>query len=368
MATAEAPYLRIAAEIEGRIRSGALAPGDRVPSTRQITRDYGIAIATATKVLAELADRGAVTAIPGVGTVVAAPGSAAPPTTLPSGSALAMSSRSIASAAGRASRSGTSTAGPAPGSITSGTGPGPAKTVGTPVSRAGGGRGHTKASAGPAVNRARIIAAAIDVADSEGIGAVTMRRLAVDLGVATMSLYHWISSKDDLVVGMIDTLMGADAWPAVPPEGWRAQLEFVARRQWRGYLAHPWLAQVVSLTRPQLAPGAMMHTEWVLRALAPHRLPPGDQIYVVLTLFGHVKSVAIGLEQEQQAERDTGLDIDEWFEVHDDEFTPHIQSGRYPSLAAIDGSGDGFEFDLATLFEFGLTIVLDGIADLLRRH
>lgn len=360
MAT-EAPYLRIAAVIEQRIRSGVLAPGDRVPSTRQITKDFGVAIATATKVLAELAARGAVIAIPGVGTVVATPGSAALPSVSPS----ATSSRSVAPVAGRASRSGT-TASSASGSIVSAVGSRSAKPRGMPVGRVDGGRAHAKALAAPGVNRDRIIAAAIDVADGEGIGAVTMRRLAVDLGVATMSLYRWISSKDDLVVGMIDTLLGADAWPAVPPEGWRAQLEFVARRQWRGYLAHPWLAQVVSLTRPQLAPGAMMHTEWVLRALAPYRLPPVNQIYVVLTLFGHVKSVAIGLDQERQAERDTGLDIEEWFEVHDNEFTPHIQSGRYPSLAAIDGIDRGFEFDLATLFEVGLTIVLDGIAELLR--
>lgn len=319
-------YLRIVAEIEERVRSGDLAPGNRVPSTRQISKDFGVAIATATKVLAELASRGVVSAIPGVGTVVAAQATAVPrPASRP------------------ASR------------------PVPRPVPGHPT-RATSRQSVAKQPESVSVSRERIIAAAIEIADSEGIGAVTMRRLAVDLGVATMSLYHWVSSKDDLVVGMIDTLMGADTWPAVPPQGWRAQLEFVARRQWRGYLAHPWLAQVVSLTRPQLAPGAMMHTEWVLRALAPYRLSSMDQMYAVLTLFGHVKSVATGLEQERQAERDTGLDIEEWFAQHDDEFTPVIQSGRFPALAALDGVEGEFEFDLATQFEFGLTLLLDGLA------
>jgi DNA-binding transcriptional regulator YhcF (GntR family) len=300
-----APYLLIAAEIEQRIATGALAPGDRVPSTRAITKEFGVAIATATKALAELRTRGAVTVIPGTGTVVAAGPTPTPPR--------AVQSRPTG------------------------------------------------------IDRAAIVAAAIAIADAEGLGAVTMRRLAVDLGVATMSLYQRVSGKEDLLVAMMDKLMGADTWPAVPPPGWRAQLEFVARRQWRGYLVHPWLAQVVSLTRPQLAPGAMMHTEWVLRAIKPFRLSSRAQIYVVLTLFGHVKTVAIGLEEERQAEQDTGLDIEEWFEKTDAEFAPHINSGRFPTLASIDGDGD-VDFDLAALFEFGLTIVLDGIGAMLERQ
>jgi AcrR family transcriptional regulator len=304
-----APYLRIAAEIEGRIDTGVLAPGDRVPSTRAITKEFGVAIATATKALAELQARGVVTAVPGIGTVVSA---------------------------GR-------------------------RASGEP-----GVRGAAKPPRTVGVDRNRIVEAAIAIADAEGLGAVTMRRLAVDLGVATMSLYPRVSGKDDLLVAMMDTLMGAEAWPAVPPAGWRATLELVARRQWRGYVAHPWLAHVVSLTRPQLAPQAMMHTEWVLRALAPYRLLNHDKIFVTLTLFGYVKSVAIGLEQEQQAERDTGIDIEEWFRETDADFARYIQSGPFPTLASIDDGGD-VDFDLGVLFEFGLAITLDGIGALLER-
>src|SRR4051812_37418325 len=68
--TAEAPYLRIVADIRGQIRSGRLRPGDRVPSTRQITQEWGVAMATATKVITTLRELGLVDTRPGAGTVV----------------------------------------------------------------------------------------------------------------------------------------------------------------------------------------------------------------------------------------------------------------------------------------------------------
>src|SRR5215510_11674201 len=65
------PYRRIADEIRDRIERGELRPGQAVPSARQITRDHGVALATATKVLATLRQEALVTAVPGIGTVVA---------------------------------------------------------------------------------------------------------------------------------------------------------------------------------------------------------------------------------------------------------------------------------------------------------
>ncbi len=315
--SAEPTYLAIASQIEDRIRQGDLKPGDRAPSTRQITREWGIAMATATKVLAELRSRGAILTRSGVGSVVAGP----PPL-----------------------RPAPSSAPARPRSVHSGTG---------------------------TATRERIIETAIAIADAEGLAAVSLRRIAVELDVATMTLYRSIASKDDLLVGMMDTLMGEEAWPTTPPRGWRAQLEYIAHRQWRGYQSHPWLAQVVSLTRPQLAPNAMRHTEWVLRAIDGHGLDSTTRLYIVLTLFGHVRGAATGLESEQQAERDTGIDMEEWMRVHDARFAPVFQSGRFPHLAKLDNNMD-VDVDLTALFEFGLTRLLDGLTILIdcrrRRH
>jgi DNA-binding transcriptional regulator YhcF (GntR family) len=314
-ASAEPIYLAIANEIEDSIRQGDLKPGARAPSIRQIMRDWGVAMATATKVLAELRSRGAVLTRSGASSLVADH-----PSFRPAPPSASTRSRSV--------HSGTGT-----------------------------------------TTRERIIESAIAIADAEGLGAVSLRRIAVDLDVSTMSLYRSIASKDDLLVGMMDTLMGEGAWPTTQPHGWRAQLEYVARRQWRGYQSHPWLAQIVSLTRPQLAPNAMRHTEWVLRAIDGHGLDSTTRLYIVLTLFGHVRGAATGLESEQQAERDTGIDIEEWIRVHDARFASVIQSGRFPYLARLDNNAD-VDFDLDALFEFGLARLLDGFAALInaRQH
>jgi DNA-binding transcriptional regulator YhcF (GntR family) len=309
-ASAEPIYLAIANQIEDRIRQGDLKPGDRAPSTRQITRQWGIATATATKVLAELRSRGAILTRSGVGSVVAGP-----PSGRPAPSSAPAHPRSVRSGAGTATRE-------------------------------------------------RIIETAIAIADAEGLAAVSLRRIAVELDVATMTLYRGIAGKDDLLVGMMDTLMGAEAWPATPPRGWRAQLEYIAHRQWREYQSHPWLAQIVSLTRPQLAPNAMRHTEWVLRAIDGHGLDSTTRLYIVLTLFGHVRGAATGLESEQQAQRDTGIDMEEWMRVHDARFASVIQSGRFPYLAKLDNNPD-VDLDLTALFEFGLTRLLDGLTVLI---
>src|SRR5258706_8508085 len=76
-----APYRLIVDEIRARIAAGRLRPGDRVPSARQITQEWGVAIATATKALATLQAEGLVRAVVGVGTVVATPAVATPATT-----------------------------------------------------------------------------------------------------------------------------------------------------------------------------------------------------------------------------------------------------------------------------------------------
>jgi hypothetical protein len=107
----------------------------------------------------------------------------------------------------------------------------------------------------------------------------------------------------------------------------------------------------------------MRHTEWSLRAIDGYGLDDTTRLYIVLTLFGHVRGAATGLESEQQAERDTGIDIDEWMRVHDARFAPGIQSGRFPHLAKLDNAD--VDFGLDTLFEFGLTRLLDGFGALI---
>src|SRR5215472_13799419 len=297
------PYRRIAEEIRARIAGGDLRPGDHVPSARGITREWGVALATATKVLATLNAEGVTRPLPGRGTVVTGPAAPAQPA-------------GVAHAARRN-------------------------------------------EGDPDLTRMRIVAAAIRVADAEGLAQLSMRRVATELGAAPMSLYRYVNGKDELLVSMMDSVLGEDPLPARAPKGWRAQLELSSRMQWRGFRRHPWLAPALSMTRPQLIPNGMRHTEWALRSLDGLGLTIQEMMQVHTTLFSHVRGLAFNLEAEAQAEQDTGLTSEEWMQTQEHGFRVIAGTGDFPLLNRLVNSE--IELDLDQLFEFGLGLLLDGL-------
>jgi AcrR family transcriptional regulator len=301
------PYLRIAEDIRARISAGRLKAGDRVPSARQITAEWGVAIATATRALAALQQQGLVRPVPGVGTVVAAKDGAA---------------KEAATVHPR--RAGSSI--PAKGEL----------------------------------SRRRIVRAAIDLADAEGISALSMRAVAARLDAATMSLYRYVPSKEELIFHMIDEAIGEERFPATPPEGWRAQLELEARLQWAGFRRHPWLGPVMSVTRPQPAPNALTHMEWSLRALSGLGLDPTATLHVHVTLFCYVRGLATSLESETEAELDSGMTSDEWMQAQSPTLRALAGSGAFGAFMHLVEHSD-LELDLDSLFEFGLARLLDGL-------
>jgi AcrR family transcriptional regulator len=305
----EPPYRRIAAEIRDRIVGGELRPGDQAPSARQITREYGVAIATATRVLAALRDEGLVHPVAGVGTVVSGQsgvgGQSASPATRPRG----------------------------------------------PL--------RTEAE----LSRERIVRAAISVADSDGLDGLSMRRVATELGVATMSLYRHVPNKDALLLAMADTVFGEYPLPAQPPAGWRAQYELIAHHHWEMAREHPWTTAAVSLTRPMFAPNGMAFTEWAMRVgvEAGLDLPTALQVYLIVATF--VTSLAGQHATEQAAQDETGVTDDEWMAARDDEFRAITSARPMPLLAGVAEQRD-FDLNLDSVFALGLRLLLDGIARL----
>lgn len=292
-------YLRLADQIAARITSGDLGTGDKIPSTRAIARDSGVAIATATKVIAELQQRGLVRSIPGIGTVVG----------------------------------------------------------GTPSAT-------RRAAAAPRAadaTRAEIVRTAISVADAEGVAAVSMRRIAIELGVATMSLYRWVPSKDELTRLMIDRAIDLGPWPDPAPAGWRARMEYAARRQWRAGELHPWLPLMISLTRPQLAPNAMKLTDWCMEALMGEGLSMLDALTISVSMTAYVQGLSLNNETERQAAMDTGLTSDEWMDTQARVAAEIVASGDFPTLNKLMQMPD-LDYALDDVFDVGLKLFLDGLA------
>jgi hypothetical protein len=92
-------------------------------------------------------------------------------------------------------------------------------------------------------------ATALSIADAEGFQAVSMRRVAQELGVGTMSLYYYVRTKDDLVAVMDDALMGEILVPSLP-KGWKRAITEIALRTLAVFLRHPW-ALVSMSSAPQ---------------------------------------------------------------------------------------------------------------------
>ncbi|MFF0558750.1 GntR family transcriptional regulator [Streptomyces sp. NPDC004266] len=306
-AAPDPPYLRIVTAVRRRIADGELAPGDRVPSTRQIAAEWGVALATATKALTALRLEGLVEARPRIGTVVAGTAPAGPARRRPS------------------------------------TAPDPEQEL----------------------SLDRIVRTAIEIADAEGLPALSMRGVAARLGVAAMSIYRYVPSKEDLVLHMADAAFGEESYPADAPGDWRGRVELGARTLWSLYRRHPWLAHLDTLTRPLLVPGLIVHGEWMLDALDGHGLDPTTLFDIHVLLYSHVQGLAVHLEKEAHAEAATGQSEEQWMDSRGPALRALVVSGRFPTFSKVVGAfEDGYDLRLDALFAFGLKALLDGLAPL----
>ncbi len=122
----------------------------------------------------------------------------------------------------------------------------------------------------PGLTLDRIVEAAVQVADAEGLEAVSMRRVATELGTGAMSLYRYVPGKAELLDLMLDRVQrpGADPHAALGDGTWRSALEALARETLALYRRHPWLLQV-NQSRPILGPGALDGMERVMAHIKP---------------------------------------------------------------------------------------------------
>jgi AcrR family transcriptional regulator len=137
----------------------------------------------------------------------------------------------------------------------------------------------------------RVVAAGVAVAAAEGIGAVSMNRVAKELGTSAMSLYRYVASKDELLALMVDQALGA---PSVTDAraGWRSGLERWSWAALAAYRRHPWALQV-PISGPPVTPNSIAFLEQGLRCLSGTPLEPHEKMSVILTLSSYVRSWAL---------------------------------------------------------------------------
>jgi AcrR family transcriptional regulator len=228
----------------------------------------------------------------------------------------------------------------------------------------------------PAYTREKIVGTALRIADEEGFDAVSMRRIAAELGAGTMTLYHYVRNRDELFALMGDAIMGELLIPEDElPEGWRDGLAEIARRTLRVFTRHPWI--VGHLDDGEDGPGGpngLRHFEQSLAMAARTGLPFEGRLELVSLVddyvFGHaIRSredhVVFADDEESRRRLDAILDY----------VDAQLQTGEFPHLAALAGDDlrEGFErlSRLATdegRFERGLQLLLDGVEQQLERR
>ena len=139
----------------------------------------------------------------------------------------------------------------------------------------------------PRFTREEIATAAIRIADEEGFDAVSMRRIAADLGAGTMTLYHYVRTKDELLTLVTDTLMAELVVPADEmPSGWREAMTTIAHRSRAMLQRHPWVLDIAD--DPNLGPNSVRHFDQSLQAVAGLDVSLEDKLDVMTVVDEYV--------------------------------------------------------------------------------
>ena len=211
----------------------------------------------------------------------------------------------------------------------------------------------------PTLDLDQIAQAALDIADSEGIAAVSMQRVANGLDVTKMALYRYVASKTELVAAMIDLAIGP------PPDlrhvkgAWRARLEEWARLLSGTWRDHPWIPGA-TMGRRVMGPNEVGWVEAAVAVLADTGLDGTEQMDSVLLISGHIRntqSATMAGTQPWTTERALSPAVTELL---------HAYGDRFPALIAAAGAAGGASRDNG--WRFGLDRILDGLELLITKR
>lgn len=222
----------------------------------------------------------------------------------------------------------------------------------------------------PGTDLESVVRVAIEIADAEGLEAVSMRRVADRLGLGTMSLYTYVPGKGELLDLMLDTVYGERS-PDVVRAGAapREAMEALARDQWDFHHRHPWTLYVAS-SRAVLGPNESDAYEAVLAVAADFGVPAREAVAIVDAVSMYVRGAARDAVEAAAAERVTGMTELEWWQARDAILSEVMTAERFPTLGRLDAEGafavppDTENYNLRFIvddFEFGLQRLLDGI-------
>ncbi|KAA8883965.1 TetR family transcriptional regulator [Nocardia colli] len=202
-----------------------------------------------------------------------------------------------------------------------------------------------------------ILRTAVDLADRDGIDALSMRRLASELGAATAGLYRYFPDREALLDGMAELVLAEIGPPATDLTDWRAKLSYEAQEEWQLYQRHPWMLPILARTRPPIGPALLDILERSFAALDHQDLTREQMLAIYLSFSGLVQGLAL-LTGSERADRQRGkhperpADLPELLD-------PDVR----PVMHRLFSTGEpGPDLDLDRILDTGLALLLDGIA------
>jgi len=204
------------------------------------------------------------------------------------------------------------------------------------------------------ISRARLQAAALALIDRHGLAGLSMRALAVKLGVGAMTLYNHVAHREDLELLVVEAVLAKAQWADVEDADWPAAVREIATALWRAVRAHPAVIPLI-LTRRSRSPAVIDASEALLRALARSGRSAGD----LLTAFRAVQALVMGFAQIElagplsRAAGEPPQAVIRRFRA--------LPRQRYPHLIEIATAAAGSRAD--DEFSAGLDLLLTGLAD-----
>jgi AcrR family transcriptional regulator len=217
------------------------------------------------------------------------------------------------------------------------------------------------------LSRELIVRAAIAIADKEGLGSMSLRKVGASLDAGPMRLYGYMSTKEELLELMVDVVYGEMASSGGKRQNWRDALRSIAFRTRQATRKHKWFIDLLG-GRPHLGPHALAYLEASLAALSGTAAfkDIDDVVQALRTVNAYVIG-AIRIEaSELRAELESGMNETEWQTMTFPYVSRMIATGRFPTLAKM--VQDSTDLSANAVFDRGLDCVLDGIEARLRRR
>jgi AcrR family transcriptional regulator len=220
----------------------------------------------------------------------------------------------------------------------------------------------------PRFTRDEIASAAVRIADDEGFDALSMRRLAAELDAGTMTLYHYVRTKDELLTLVNDAIMGELIVPAGElPDDWRSAITLIALRSRDAMRRHPWALDIRDDPAP--GPNAVRHFDQSMRAVLPLDISLGERFELITAVDEYVFGFCLFERIDGLGGDDDQPDMASYFESL-------IEAGDYPTLSAISAE-HGFASAIEQMrrhstdpsrFDRNLSRLLDGFEADFARH